>query len=337
MFQSSNAVGKVRSRLSTKEISWTCPEQIIKISRDQDVKLVATISYQLLPEDAYPVVQNVTDWEEALQKLFVGTMQSVINELTPADFLNWSSINETLERRVQDKVASWGVQIIFVRIQDLTLISHLAPDVNPGAIVANLPVIAPVPVASIDMLKDAYEAVRVGRIKDPNTIRNFAWRFEVLANDPNLSFDAARASHILYNRAWLYERESEQKAGLPNEPIRIQPTEEYPSMEPIQPKPHPQQHITEQAQDSKLREQVKEADQPLKLIFTLSVSGLAGISIIVLQVFLSGGKLDIPSTISVYALALAIPMLACSVVVFSIAQIATRMMADWRASLIFFT
>src|SRR6266487_5403747 len=141
---------KVSSRLTTKEISWTCPEQIVKIARDQDVKLVATIAYQLMPEDAHIAALNVDNWEASLQKLFVGTMQSVINELTPADFVNWPQsthprtspdigsidaatitrwdrINETLARRVQDQVAGWGVQINYVRIQDITLIPHLAP------------------------------------------------------------------------------------------------------------------------------------------------------------------------------------------------------------------
>ncbi len=146
---------KVSSLVTTKEISWTCPEQVVKISRDQDVKLVATISYQLLPEDAHIAALNVDNWEASLQKQFVATMQSVINELTPADFVNWPQgtyartsldnnsidaatitrwdrINNTLASRVQDKVAIWGVQVNYVRIQDITLIP-LAPSINPVA------------------------------------------------------------------------------------------------------------------------------------------------------------------------------------------------------------
>ncbi len=144
---------KVSSRVTTKEISWTCPQQVVKISRDQEVKLVATISYQLLPEDAHIAALNVDNWEASLQKLFVSTIQSVINELTPADFVNWPQgtytrtsldinsiedatitrwdrINNTLTSRVQDKVAVWGVQVNYVRIQDITLIP-LVPSINP--------------------------------------------------------------------------------------------------------------------------------------------------------------------------------------------------------------
>ena len=147
---------KVSKRVTTKEISWTCPEQVVKISRDQDVKLVATISYQLLPEDAHIAALNVDNWEASLQKQFVATMQSVINELTPADFVNWPQgtyartsldinsldaatitrwdrINAMIASRVQDKVAGWGVQVNDVRIQDITLIPHLAPSINPVA------------------------------------------------------------------------------------------------------------------------------------------------------------------------------------------------------------
>jgi len=144
---------KVSTQVTTKEISWTCPQQSVKISRDQEVKLVATISYQLLPEDAHIAALNVDNWEASLQKLFVSTMQSVINELTPADFVNlpqgshartsldinsidaatitrWDRISNTLASRVQDKVAIWGVQVNYVHIQDITLIP-LTPSLNP--------------------------------------------------------------------------------------------------------------------------------------------------------------------------------------------------------------
>jgi len=265
---------KVSKRLSTKEISWTCPEQIIKISRDQDVKLVATISYQLMPEDAHIAALEVDNWEESLKKQFVGTLLSVINELEPADFLNWQGshgrtsldigsidaatitrwdrINELLANRIQDKVAKWGIQINFVRIQDITPIPHLASMGNPpGGMTARPPVDAsktrganPLPtqpqqeqvmaktienqqgsmqaqaeqpqVASaasgsinMDMLINAYEAVRSGLVKDPKTIRDYARHFEAIANDPSIHFDAARAAQNLYQRAMMYERKNE--------------------------------------------------------------------------------------------------------------------------------
>jgi SPFH domain / Band 7 family len=263
---------RIGSRLSTKEITWTCPVQIVKITRDQDVKLTATISYQLMPEDAHIAALNVDDWEGSLQKVFVATLQSMINELTPADFVNWSQgthagtssdistidaatitrwdhINNILASRVQDKVAAWGIQVNFVRIQDITLIPHLTPSANPAVSMTARPVDAgmtrganpadvqplqtqiaartvenqqgpaqtqPAPAApriiNVDMLIEAYEAVRTGRLRDPKTIRDIATRFEALANDPNIHFDAARAAQNLNQRASLYEKRSEEKA-----------------------------------------------------------------------------------------------------------------------------
>jgi len=168
---------KVGSRLSTKEISWTCPEQVVKISRDEDVKLVATISYQLLPEDAHLADLQVDNWETSLHTLFVATMQSVINELTPSDFIDWPQrahartsvdinsidratitrwdrVNDILLKRIQDLVEKWGVQINYVRIRDITLIPHLTSGINPLLGMAA----RPVPV-DVGMTRGGYPAV----------------------------------------------------------------------------------------------------------------------------------------------------------------------------------
>lgn len=67
-------------------------------------------------------------------------------------------------------------------------------------------------------------------------------------------------------------------------------------------------------------EEAQEIKERLKLFLTLVLSGLAGINIVILQGFISGGKLDIPSTISVYALAIAIPMLSLSIVKLNVAS-----------------
>ncbi len=285
---------KVSKRLSTKEISWTCPEQVVKISRDLDIKLVATISYQLTPEDAYIAAMDVDNWEASLHKLFEGTLQSVINESTPADILNWAqgtqartslgigsidaatrtrwdNINETVANRTQDKVAKWGVQINFVRIQDVTPLPHLASMANPPAAMPARPVDAgttrgahPVPAqpqpaqviakpiepqqvsmqvqaqqpplasaapgpVNADTLKAAYDAVRAGLVNDPDTIRDYARRFEAAASDPSIDFDAMRAAQNLYQRAMMYERKSEGKGptNVPPDVVTQPDTKEH--------------------------------------------------------------------------------------------------------------
>ena len=135
---------RVEQHLNTQETTWTTDKMVVPTAREQQVELTATISYQLMPEDAHLAATSVKDWESSLQHLFRGTVQSTINELTIADFVTWTQntytrpthseassfnpasttrwdrINMMLSRRMQDQVACWGVQINWVRIQDLT-------------------------------------------------------------------------------------------------------------------------------------------------------------------------------------------------------------------------
>lgn len=63
----------------------------------------------------------------------------------------------------------------------------------------------PASVLSADVLSDAYEAVREGRITDPETIRQIAHAFLKVARDEDQSaafpYDALAAAHILLDRA----------------------------------------------------------------------------------------------------------------------------------------
>ena len=152
---------KIHSRLDTLETTWTTPAiRVSNISRDQDIDIVATITYQLLPEDAHIAALNIKNWEEDLHKHFIGTIKSVIHELAPADFVAWSHhihtrmsssieditdlttetrwdrLNTVIRRRLQDQVATRGIQVNLVHTEDITLIPHLAPAGGPppGAI-----------------------------------------------------------------------------------------------------------------------------------------------------------------------------------------------------------
>lgn len=152
----------IEYKLNTRETHWTCPTQKVQISRDEDIHLAATISYQLMPEDAHLSVLYVNNWEENLHELFRTTLQSVVNELTPEDFIawphgfasrqlsslsldsgdlnqqedyltRWDRINTHMAQRMQDQVATWGVQINGVQIQDITLIPRLAKQAETGS------------------------------------------------------------------------------------------------------------------------------------------------------------------------------------------------------------
>ncbi|MDQ2903917.1 MAG: SPFH domain-containing protein [Chloroflexota bacterium] len=131
----------VVEKLDTREVHWSCPPQTMHISRTEDVYLAATIAYQLLPEDAHLVIIQVHNWQETLHKLFVATIQAVVSNFTPNDFMAWSQdahtqlvadfssrwdeVNSELVQRMQDHVASWGVQINWVRIHDVTVTPRL--------------------------------------------------------------------------------------------------------------------------------------------------------------------------------------------------------------------
>jgi len=240
---------KVSLRLNTQETVWVTPLQHVPTSRDQDVQLTATVSYQLIAEDAHLAALSVNNWEGSLQALFIGTLQSVVNELSPVDFVawtqsvythsasealafnpaaatRWDQINNALTRRLQDQVAAWGVQINWVRIQDLTILPHTAdtrarhsemtmivkpekkpepePVVKETASPPVVPHPAPAPapvskeatvkaalpankVASVETLIEAYNAVRQGNITDPATMIEIAQRFDDLSQDPVLN------------------------------------------------------------------------------------------------------------------------------------------------------
>ena len=54
------------------------------------------------------------------QSIYVRSASGDGSSFNPAAATRWDRINNTLARRMQDQVAAWGVQINWVRIQDLT-------------------------------------------------------------------------------------------------------------------------------------------------------------------------------------------------------------------------
>ncbi len=148
---------KVTAHLHTKERIWTCPEQTAPISRSEEVHLKATISYQLMENDAHLAVLQVDNWEESLQELFKAALQTTVNHLTPEDFLTWTDgsslrqssagglrlsnpenveakqwdhINLLLLDQLQNDVAPWGVQMNWVRIRDISLTPRTVAQIN---------------------------------------------------------------------------------------------------------------------------------------------------------------------------------------------------------------
>jgi regulator of protease activity HflC (stomatin/prohibitin superfamily) len=150
---------RLETTVNTREVQWQCPEQQVRLSREEDVLLHATISYQLEPEDAHIAALQVDKWEESLRELFRSAVQTVAGELTPEDFLAWSKgfrsrqpvnnqqqagstprwerINTILYQRMRDKVAPWGVQINWIQVYDIMLVPHVVSVADMAAGMTN--------------------------------------------------------------------------------------------------------------------------------------------------------------------------------------------------------
>src|SRR5205085_837306 len=139
------------SELNVRETFWTCPKQRVSILHGQVVEIIAQISYQLMPEDAYLAVSHVQNWENSLHDLFVTTIHHDVHGLSPEDFTTphrksnqggmpdpsiarlWDRVNASLWGHMQDQVAHWGVQVNWVQIQDM----HLLPHIPDAAVTGN--------------------------------------------------------------------------------------------------------------------------------------------------------------------------------------------------------
>jgi len=131
----------IDTHLDTRERHWTCPEQTVPVSLDEELSFKATISYQLVPEDAYLAVTQTENWEEKLQDYFKVVLQYAAPQLTADDFLvwgqrsrsrshangemaeeaRWDYLNTILFEHMRDRAAQWGVEMKEVKIRDITL------------------------------------------------------------------------------------------------------------------------------------------------------------------------------------------------------------------------
>lgn len=143
-----------------------------QLSPEEDVILGAVMFYQVAPEDAYLAITQVKDWQKSLSELFVATLQTVATHFVPTDFLAWSQslqaykartqqtqhddpesaylsdesedqftggvsrrkrINTLLFHEIRDRVAPWGIQINWVRIQYIELAPHTLARISAPA------------------------------------------------------------------------------------------------------------------------------------------------------------------------------------------------------------
>src|SRR5579875_255301 len=143
---------RVTFTLDTRESQWTCPQQIVRMSPNEDLSLAGTIAYEIIPEDAHLTVQYVNEWEQQLKDRFRATLQNIAREFKPEDFYPWQSgagnrpdpnavsdthagppeektpgwgrMNARLLQLMQEQAAPWGVQINWATIHDVVPLPH---------------------------------------------------------------------------------------------------------------------------------------------------------------------------------------------------------------------
>lgn len=277
--------------ISTREEVWTCPEQVVQVSRDEEVHLKATISYQLSADDALLVASQYDTWQQNLYNLVDLALQTTVIHLTPDDVLIWPQgsrsfqglpqqdevtrlerLNTGLYHQLRDKAANWGVEVNWAQVRDISLVpravssvgrdttmkaplrpqSSAAPaaagrfevDENatekipdpsvPAAPSEQLVVesastpVTPTKIRSEKQLILAYEQIRAEKITNSVTIRQIAAQFEAIASTPELnktmSFDAAQAARILYDRADAIERQRGSEMPAEESPVMSRPS-----------------------------------------------------------------------------------------------------------------
>lgn len=152
---------RMKHVVDTRETQWTCPVQTVHMSPTTDLSLAATVSYQVIPEEAHLAVLQVNKWEQQLQARFRTTLQAVATEFRPEDFYPWqqksaaparsqsgdesgnsstkgkspvwSRMNTRLFQLIRDQVAPWGVEINWVSIHDVTPLPAATQPAPKGA------------------------------------------------------------------------------------------------------------------------------------------------------------------------------------------------------------
>jgi hypothetical protein len=141
---------QVKKPVKVTEVQWLCPLQRVQMSPKEDVHLRATVSYQLMPQDAHLAITQVQNWEESLREYFLASLQEIATALTPEDFIAWPQglqtppseleqagslarrevMNRHLFSRMQNHVAMWGVEIRQITVRDVVLAPHEAKVVD---------------------------------------------------------------------------------------------------------------------------------------------------------------------------------------------------------------
>ncbi len=139
---------RIARSLDTRESQWTCPQQLVHMSPDEDLSLAGTIAYEVIPEEAHLAVQYVDNWEQRLKERFCAILQNIATAFKPEDFYpwqpgavnrsdpnsgndtkektpSWNQMNARLLQVMREQAAPWGVQVNWATIHDVTPLPHV--------------------------------------------------------------------------------------------------------------------------------------------------------------------------------------------------------------------
>ncbi|MFI5274309.1 MAG: hypothetical protein ACHQ4H_14845 [Ktedonobacterales bacterium] len=212
-------------------------------------RAAATLAYHVAPGAAHLAALASDHWERDLQEAACGTLRHGLDawarRMLDGDELPERFLAKTVLHDLREQARANGIAILWLSVRDIWLNpeSEVIPvgdwdnDAEPEAraphpaaqpLNARLPetsaALPPIAEARAtlsseplepealapDALSDAYDAVREGTIRDPDTIREIARAFLRVANDPEINdqfpYDAVAAAQILMDRAATLER-----------------------------------------------------------------------------------------------------------------------------------
>ncbi|HEX9057221.1 MAG TPA: SPFH domain-containing protein [Ktedonobacterales bacterium] len=132
--------------LTTQRRQYTTPPQSVSLSTGDAAEATATICYELIPERAELAVLTGRDWERGLRRLLSAVVRDELQrwlvdaphaDSPPPDEHFTSATQGTapdqermrlrIERRVAVEAARWGVRILSLTLEHLTLVTRATP------------------------------------------------------------------------------------------------------------------------------------------------------------------------------------------------------------------
>jgi SPFH domain / Band 7 family len=236
----------IAHQVNIEETNSYCDLQTVQLSPEEYVRLRAAISYQVVPQDAYLAVTRTKDLKEDLRNLLETTLQTIATHFEPTDFVPWprslqayqaqtahrdphlpdegvddfsggparrERINTLLFQQMRDRVALWGVQINWVLIRDIELVTHKLAGISARPILSDY-----TKATSDDQVER--ELVAASSIAQPNKAQSVdtPGNASPVASDKHISLDQ-ETTEVTPTEAFSTTSQPSQSQKLPSEEI----------------------------------------------------------------------------------------------------------------------